>query len=174
MNKNPLLRLQEFGQSIWLDLIRRSMLTSGELKQLIDEDGLRGVTSNPAIFEKAMAGSTDYSAAIRSLALEGKTGDEIYRSLAIEDIQLAADEFRPLFDKLDGRDGFVSLEVSPQLARDTEGTIREARELWAALDRPNVFIKVPGYGRGSRGNPATYCRRHQCQRDTPLRPGTVS
>ena len=143
MNKNPLVRLQEFGQSIWLDLIRRSMLTSGELKQLIDEDGLRGVTSNPAIFEKAMAGSTDYSAAIRSLALEGKTGDEIYRSLAIEDIQLGADEFRPLFDKLDGRDGFVSLEVSPQLARDTEGTIREARELWAALDRPNVFIKVP-------------------------------
>ncbi len=143
MNKNPLLRLQEFGQSIWLDLIRRSMLTSGELKQLIDEDGLRGVTSNPAIFEKAMAGSTDYSAAIRSLALEGKTSEEIYRSLAIEDIQLGADEFRPLFDKLDGRDGFVSLEVSPLLARDTEGTIREARELWAALDRPNVFIKVP-------------------------------
>ena len=116
MNKNPLVRLQEFGQSIWLDLIRRSMLTSGELKQLIDEDGLRGVTSNPAIFEKAMAGSTDYSAAIRSLALEGKTSEEIYRLLAIEDIQLGADEFRPLFDKLDGRDGFVSLEVSPLLS----------------------------------------------------------
>ena len=92
-----------------------------------------------------MAGSTDYSAAIRSLALEGKTGEEIYRSLAIEDIQLAADEFRPSFDKLDGGDGFVSLEVSPELARDTKGHIREARELWAALDRPNVFIKSTRY-----------------------------
>lgn len=143
MNKNPLLKIQELGQSIWLDFIGRRMLTSGELKQLIAEDGLRGVTSNPAIFEKAIAGSNDYLAAIGSLVHEGKTSDEIYQTLAVEDVQQAADDFRPVFDGTDGRDGFVSLEVSPYLARDTQGTIEEARRLWSALDRPNVFIKVP-------------------------------
>jgi transaldolase len=143
MNKNPLLKIQELGQSIWLDFIRRSMLTSGELKQLIADDGLRGVTSNPAIFEKAIAGSNDYLAAIGSLVHEGKTSDEIYQALAVEDVQKAADDFRGVFDATDGRDGFVSLEVSPHLARDTQGTIEEARRLWTALDRPNVFIKVP-------------------------------
>jgi transaldolase / glucose-6-phosphate isomerase len=143
MNKNPLLKIQELGQSIWLDFIRRSMLTSGELNELIADDGLRGVTSNPAIFEKAIAGSNDYLAAIRSLVLEGKTSDEVYQALAVEDVQQAADDFRGVFDSTDGRDGFVSLEVSPYLARDTQGTIEEARRLWAALDRPNVFIKVP-------------------------------
>ncbi len=148
MNANPLVMIQEFGQSIWLDYIQREMLTSGELKRLIEEDGLKGVTSNPAIFEKAIAGSDNYDAAIRSLAQEGKGNKEIYEILTVEDIRQAADSFRPLFDRLDGRDGFVSLEVSPHLARDTEGTIEEARRLWGALDRPNVLIKVPGTKEG--------------------------
>jgi transaldolase / glucose-6-phosphate isomerase len=148
MFKNPLVRIQDFGQSIWLDFIRRGMLTCGELKQLIEEDGLRGVTSNPAIFEKAISGSKDYLAAVGSLALEGKKSEEIYEALAIEDVQQAADDFRPVFDETDGRYGFVSLEVSPRLARDTPGTIKEARRLWAALDRPNVFIKVPATKEG--------------------------
>jgi transaldolase len=148
MSKNPLLRIQDIGQSIWLDFIRRRMLISGELKQLIEEDGLRGVTSNPAIFEKAISGSDDYLVEARSLALEGKKSEEIYEALAIEDVQLAADDFRQLFEATDGRYGFVSFEVSPRLARDTPGTIKEARRLWAALNRPNVFIKVPATNEG--------------------------
>jgi transaldolase/glucose-6-phosphate isomerase len=148
MFKNPLVQIQDFGQSIWLDFIRRGMLICGELKQLIEEDGLRGVTSNPAIFEKAISGSKDYLAAVGSLALEGKKSEEIYVALAIEDVQQAADDFRPVFDETDGRYGFVSLEVSPRLARDTPGTIKEARRLWAALNRPNVFIKVPATKEG--------------------------
>jgi len=148
MNANPLVRIEEFGQSIWLDFIQRKMLTSGELKQLIEEDGLKGVTSNPAIFEKAIAGSNDYDSAIRSLSLEGKGIQEIYEILTVEDVRQAADAFRPVFERLDGRDGFVSLEVSPRLARDTEATVHEARRLWRALDRPNVLIKVPGTKEG--------------------------
>ena len=148
MKTNPLLRLQEMGQSIWLDYIRRKMLISGELKKLIKEDGLRGVTSNPAIFEKAIVESDDYLGTIRSLAADGKTAAEIYQIIAIEDIRNAADDFLEVFDSTDGRDGFVSLEVSPELARDTEGTIVEARKLWSALDRANVFIKVPGTREG--------------------------
>jgi len=148
MSKNPLLRIQDFGQSIWLDYIRRRMLVRGELKQLIEEDGLRGVTSNPAIFEKAISGSNDYLSAVRSLAVEGKEGKEIYEAIAIEDVKQAADDFRPVFDAADGRYGFVSLEVSPLLARDTSGTVKEALRLWAALDRPNVYIKVPATKEG--------------------------
>ncbi len=148
MNKNPLLRLQDFGQSIWLDYIRRSMLTSGELKRFIAEDGLRGMTSNPAIFEKAIVDSSDYLTEIRSLSLEGKTSAEIYQTLAVEDVQHAADDFLSVFYATNGRDGFVSLEVSPALARDTQGTIEEARRLWAAVDRPNIFIKVPATREG--------------------------
>jgi transaldolase/glucose-6-phosphate isomerase len=145
---NPLIKLHAFGQSVWLDYIRRSMLTSGELKQLIQEDGLRGVTSNPSIFQKAIAGSRDYDGAIRQLARAGKSVSEIYDTLTVEDIQDAADLFRPVYDESDGADGFVSLEVSPHLAHDTRGTIDEARRLWAALDRPNVLIKVPGTREG--------------------------
>lgn len=148
MTKNPLLRIQDLGQSVWLDFIRRGLIVSGELQQLIYEDGLRGVTSNPAIFEKAIDGSTDYLAAVRSLALQGKTTEEIYQALAVEDVQQAADLFRPVFERLQGQDGFVSLEVSPYLARDTEKTVREARQLWAALERPNVLIKVPATKEG--------------------------
>jgi len=118
------------------------------LRRLIAEDGLAGMTSNPAIFEKAIAGSHDYDEAIRTLALGGKPAGEIYRALAVEDIRLAADQFRPLHDALEGRDGFVSLEVSPRLARDTQGSVAEARALWRAVDRPNIFIKIPATREG--------------------------
>jgi transaldolase/glucose-6-phosphate isomerase len=143
MQGNPLLDLQEFGQSIWLDFLRRGYITSGELEKLIEADGLRGVTSNPKIFEKAIAGSHDYDDAIEALALAGKSVAEIYQTLTVDDVQRAADLFRPIYDEADGRDGFVSLEVNPHLAHDTDGTIDEARRLWKALDRPNVLIKVP-------------------------------
>ena len=148
MKKNPLLKLQGHGQSIWLDLLSRDMLVSGELKRLIEEDGLSGVTSNPAIFEKGMTGSSAYDGRIRELSLEGKNAEEIYRSLAVEDIRMAADQFRPPYDRLEGRDGFVSLEVSPRLARDSKGTVAEARMLREAVDRPNIFIKVPATREG--------------------------
>jgi transaldolase/glucose-6-phosphate isomerase len=148
MNDNPLLKLGTFGQSIWLDFLRRGMLVSGELQQLIAEDGLRGMTSNPAIFEKAIDGSHDYDGAIRTLALEGKSAKEIYQILTVEDVQQAADVFRPVYDRTGGQDGFVSLEVSPHLAHDTAGTIAEARRLWAALARSNVMIKVPATVQG--------------------------
>jgi transaldolase len=143
MKENPLLKLESFGQSVWMDFIQRGTISSGELKQLIEEDGLGGITSNPSIFEKAIAGSHDYDDAIRELALEGKNVDQIYAALTVEDIQRTADLFRPVYDRLDGADGFVSLEVSPSLARDTAETIAEARQLWAAVARPNVMIKVP-------------------------------
>ena len=146
---NPLKDLQRYGQSIWLDYIRRNLLTSGELKKLIDEDGLRGMTSNPAIFEKAIVGSTDYTDLLRSLAqkhdLDAKARYEV---LAIRDIQDAADFLRPVYDATKRRDGYVSLEVSPYLARDTKGTLDEARRLWKAVGRENVMIKVPGTAEG--------------------------
>ena len=140
---NPLVELQELGQSIWYDNIRRAMLDNGELAGKIADDDLRGMTSNPTIFEKAIAGSTDYNDALRKLIAEGKGVQDIYESLAIEDIQRAADLFKPVYDRTDKVDGYVSLEVSPLLAHDTEGTIAEAKRLWAALGRPNVMIKIP-------------------------------
>ncbi len=143
MKENPLIKLTSFGQSIWLDYLRRGLLTSGELQRLIDEDGVRGMTSNPSIIEQAIHGSHDYDEVIDALILRGKSAHEIYEAVAIEDVQWAADIFRPVYDQMDGRDGFVSLEVSPHLAHDTQGTIQEARRLWQALDRPNVMIKVP-------------------------------
>jgi transaldolase len=145
---NPLLRLAQFGQSIWLDYIRRQMLTSGELKSLIDNDGLKGMTSNPAIFEKAIAKSQDYDETIRKLVGQNKSVLEIYHDLTVEDVQMAADIFRPLYDQTDGGDGYVSLEVNPHLARDTANTIAEARQLWADVNRPNIMIKVPGTPEG--------------------------
>jgi len=141
--RNPLRRLEQFGQSIWLDYIRRRMITSGELQRLIDEDGLKGITSNPAIFEKAIAKSQDYDEAMRAMVRQNKSVTEIYHDITVADVQMAADKFLPLYNKLDGRDGFVSLEVNPHLARDTDGTISEARQLWQAVSRPNVLIKVP-------------------------------
>ena len=145
---NPIQRLTELGQSLWLDFIRRNLIVSGGLKKLIEEDDLRGVTSNPSIFEKSIDGSKDYDEDIRTLAEQGKSVEDIYSGLTVKDIQDAADVFRPVYDRLEGRDGFVSLEVSPHLAHDTEGTIAEARRLWKALDRPNVFIKIPATNEG--------------------------
>ena len=143
MTTNPLRKIEQYGQSIWLDYIRRQMITSGELRRFIEEDGLKGVTSNPAIFEKAIAGNNDYDEAIQSLARQNKSVEDIYQALTVEDVQMAADVFAPVYDKLDGKDGFISLEVNPHLARDTAGTIAEARHLWQAVTRPNVLIKVP-------------------------------
>jgi transaldolase / glucose-6-phosphate isomerase len=148
MEENPLLKLQSLGQSLWLDFIRRNMISSGELERLIREDGLRGMTSNPSIFEKAIAGSHDYDQAIRALALQGSNAQEIYQTLTMEDVERAADLFRPVHDRTEGRDGFVSIEVSPRLAHDTAATLAEARHLWEALRRPNVMIKVPATREG--------------------------
>jgi transaldolase len=143
MKNNPLKQLEALGQSVWLDYIRRDLIAGGGLRRLIEEDGLRGMTSNPAIFEKAIADSHDYDEDIRAMVLRGKGPKEIYEALSQCDVRNAADEFRPLYDRTDGKDGYVSLEVNPHLANDTRGTIEEARRLWAALERPNVFIKVP-------------------------------
>jgi len=143
MNENPLKKLESLDQSIWLDYIRCDLIANGELLHLIDEDSLRGMTSNPAIFEKAIAESTLYDAEIQKMALKGKNVKEIYEAISQKDVQSAADVFRPLYEKTDGKDGYVSLEVNPHLAHDTEGTIKEGRRLWVALNRPNVLIKVP-------------------------------
>jgi len=137
--------LTDLGQALWLDYIRRSFVTGGELRRWID-DGVRGVTANPTILEKAIDGSSDYDEQLARLAREGKSPDEIYEALALEDIGGAADLFRPAYDR-EG-DGFVSLEVAPGLAHDTEGTIASARHLFSALNRPNVFIKVPATPEG--------------------------
>ena len=146
---NPLKDLLKYGQSVWLDYIRRDLLTSGELKRLIEEDGLRGMTSNPSIFEKAIADSTLYSDILQSLRprtdLDAKGRYEI---LAIRDIQDAADILRPVYQDSKRRDGYVSLEVSPYLADDTQGTLAEARRLWKTVARENVMIKVPGTAEG--------------------------
>jgi transaldolase/glucose-6-phosphate isomerase len=135
-------QLADLGQAIWLDYIRRSFITSGDLQALIDQ-GLRGITSNPTIFEKAIAGSADYDQDLRRLVDQGRSVDEIYQALTLDDIRRAADLLRPVYQQTGGADGYVSLEVSPTLAYDTEGTIAEARRLFATLDRPNVMIKVP-------------------------------
>ena len=148
MNRNPLKQLGTLGQSIWLDYIRRDLISDGGLRRLIEEDGLRGVTSNPSIFEMAIADSHDYDKDIRDMALKGIGVEAIYEALSQLDVQSAADEFRPLYDRTDGRDGYVSLEVNPHLAHDTNGTMEEARRLWVALNRPNVLIKIPATAEG--------------------------
>ena len=142
---NPLKELAGQGQSIWLDYIRRNLIRSGELKRMVEEDGIRGVTSNPTIFEKAIAGSTDYDEALGAmLARDAKAPvEQLYEPLAIEDIQMAADVLRPVYDGSGGDDGYVSLEVSPHLAHDTPKTMSEAKRLRAAVDRPNLMVKVP-------------------------------
>jgi transaldolase len=145
---NPLLKAQEYGQSIWLDYIRRDLLVSGELKRLIEEDGLRGITVNPTILDEAIESSEDYDQEIHKLAQMGAKPNEIYERIAIEDVRMAADYFLPLYKKTNGEHGFVSLEVSPHLAYDTGGTIKEAARFWKELDRPNVMIKVPGTKEG--------------------------
>jgi transaldolase len=146
---NPLVDIRRLDQSLWLDFISRKVLTNGELKRRIDEDALRGVTSNPAIFEKAIGGSADYDDTIREQAQQGKSAEEIYVGLAVADVQAACDLFRGLYDSHDNSsDGYVSLEVSPKLALDTEGTIAEGRQLWKDVNRPNVMIKVPATKEG--------------------------
>ncbi|HUV73776.1 MAG TPA: transaldolase family protein, partial [Anaerolineae bacterium] len=139
---NKLSELAELGQAVWLDYIRRSFITSGELQELV-ADGLAGVTSNPTIFEKAIAGSTDYDETLHELVDAGKDAQEIYEALVMDDIKQAADVLRPVYERTEGADGYVSLEARPALAHDTEGTIAEARHLFSALNRPNVMIKVP-------------------------------
>ncbi len=143
MASNPLCMVNEFGQSVWLDDLRRDLITSGELKRMIEEDCLRGLTSNPTIFQKAITTSSDYDQQIRALIDQGQSTDGIYEALVFQDIQGAADLFRPLYDATQGSDGYVSIEVSPRLAYDTEGTILEALRFWKTLDRPNIMIKIP-------------------------------
>src|SRR4028118_1834693 len=140
---NPLKELAEYGQSPWLDYIRRDLFTSGELKRLIEEDGLKGMTSNPAIFEKAIS-SEHYKDSIAKLALEkGLSAVSLYEKLAIEDIQTATDALRGVYESTERRDGYVSLEVAPALAHEDEGTLDEARRLWKEVDRPNLMVKIP-------------------------------
>lgn len=148
MKHNPLLDTQALGQSIWMDFIRRGMISSGQLRRLIEEDGVSGLTSNPSIFDRAISETDDYDESIRTLTFEGKTAEEIYQALTVQDIQQVADLLHPLYDRTDGQDGFVSLEVSPRLAYDTDGTIEEARRLWSLVDRPNSMIKVPATREG--------------------------
>src|SRR5437867_4300559 len=145
---NPLVQLREFGQSPWYDYIRRGLITSGELKSLIDNDGLMGITSNPSIFEKAISGSTDYDRALTQIASTVTGIKEIYETLAVQDIQDAADLMYPEYQQSQTRDGYVSLEVSPDLAFNTQGTIEEAVRLHKAVGRDNVMIKVPGTPEG--------------------------
>jgi len=145
---NPLIELQKYGQSVWLDYIRRQALASGDVKTLIENDGLRGMTANPTIFQQAIAAGHDYDETIERLLRERADPVTIYETIAIEDIQSACDLFRSVYDANDGADGFVSLEVAPSLAYDTDGTIAEARRLWKTVKRPNLMIKVPGTAAG--------------------------
>ncbi len=151
--RNPdsrLAALTAAGTAVWLDQLRRSLLTSGELERLVREDSLRGLTSNPAIFEKAILGSDDYDEQIERLAREGASPRDIFQAIAIEDVQDAADVLRPVFDELEGADGFVSLEVDPDLAFDPDRTLEQARDYWRRVDRPNLMIKIPGTSEGLR------------------------
>lgn len=145
---NPLVELQQAGQSVWLDYISRKALKSGEVRRLIDEDGLRGMTANPTIFQQAIAAGDDYDRQIAELVRGGAEPLAIYETVAVTDIKDACDLFRPLYEATGGADGFVSLEVAPSLAYDTNGTIHEARRLWQAVGRPNLMIKVPGTAAG--------------------------
>src|SRR4051794_23151959 len=139
-----LARLTALGTSIWLDQIRRSLTLGGELRRLVEEDSLRGETSNPAIFEKAILGSPDYDQQIEELARGGALARAIYQDIAIQDVQDAADALRPVYDELAGYDGYISLEVDPDLAFDSDRTIAQAREYWERVARPNLMIKIPG------------------------------
>lgn len=142
---NALQQVHQLGQSIWLDFIDRPLMNTGQLQQLIEQDGIRGITSNPAIFEKAITGGTDYDEDIKRLASENLSNEDLFYRLAVADIQQAADIFLSVYeDKVSGADGFVSLEVSPRLALDTDKTLEQARVLWRAVNRPNVMIKIPG------------------------------
>lgn len=149
MESNRVKKIHDFDQSIWLDFIDRKIMDLGELDKLISEDGVRGITSNPAIFEKAISSSSDYNEDIKTLAPEKQNNEDLFYALAIKDIQRAADVFMPVYnEEVKGGDGYVSLEVSPFLAKNTEGTIKQALELWKLVDRKNVMIKIPGTAEG--------------------------
>ncbi|HEX5169622.1 MAG TPA: transaldolase [Cyclobacteriaceae bacterium] len=148
MTQNKIKSIQDFGQSIWLDFFDRKIVSSGALERMIDNDGVTGVTSNPSIFEKAINDSTDYDEDIASLAKQKMSNDDIFLALAVKDVKRVADLFKPVYEKTNGNDGFVSLEVSPHLAHDTECTIKQVRELWKAVNRKNAMIKVPGTAEG--------------------------
>ena len=166
---NSLKQLEQLGQSPWLDFIQRSFTADG-LQQLIDRDGLKGITSNPSIFEKAMGHGTDYDAGFKQLSEAGdKNALDIYESLAIEDIQQAADMMRPVYEATGKVDGYVSLEVSPYLALRTDETVEEARRLWKAVGRDNLMVKVPGTEAGAPRHPHPDRRRPQHQRDAAVR-----
>ncbi|MGN6115808.1 MAG: transaldolase family protein, partial [Nitrobacter sp.] len=146
---NPVKDLQNHGQAVWLDFLARGFIAKGELKQLVERDGVRGVTSNPSIFEKAIGSSDEYDGAIAKVLKSGdRSVTDLYEQVAIEDIQHAADVLRPVYDELGGKDGFVSLEVSPYLANDTKATIAEAERLWKSVNRKNLMIKVPATPEG--------------------------
>ena len=145
---NKLKQINSLGQSIWLDFFDREIMNNGQLQKLIDEDGLSGITSNPSIFEKAITSTSDYDSDVKELSGKGKTNEEIFFTLAERDIQRATDILKPVYEKTNGRDGFVSLEVSPLLANNTEGTIKQARELWKNVNRKNVMIKIPATKEG--------------------------
>lgn len=145
---NPLLQLKEYGQSVWYDNIDRAQLISGEFKKLLDEDGVVGVTANPTIFQKSISHGDAYDEQITQLIKEGKSTNEIYEALIITDVQTVADILRPIYDRTNRQDGFVSLEVSPDLAHNTEGTISEVRRFWKLVDRPNLLVKIPATPEG--------------------------
>ena len=153
---NPMKDLESCGQSPWLDDLHKTLMSSGELAGLIEKDGLKGLTSNPSIFEKAIGSTHDYDDVLKQMLGEGKSDDmTVYETIAIADIQAAADAFRPVYEAADGADGFVSLEVAPNIADDTEATKRDAKRLWAAVDRPNLMIKIPGTDAGTPAIRAT-------------------
>jgi transaldolase len=145
---NPLLQLKTFGQSVWYDTVDRAQLVSGLFKRLLDEDGIVGVTSNPTIFQKSISHGDAYDEQMMQLIKAGKSTSEIYDALVIKDITTVADMLRPIYDRTNRQDGFVSLEVSPDLAHDTEGSLSEARRLWKIVDRPNLMIKIPATPEG--------------------------
>jgi len=150
---NPLLQLKNQGQSVWYDNIDRAQLASGQFKKMLDEDGVVGVTANPTIFEKSISAGHAYDQQITELVKEGKRTNEIYEAVVISDIRTVADLLRPTYDSTEGKDGYVSLEVSPELAHDTQGTINEAERFWKLVDRPNLMIKIPAT---PEGIPAIY------------------
>src|SRR6266567_1107265 len=140
---NPLLELKTLGQSVWLDDIDRGQLDSGLFQRLIDEDGITGATGNPTIFEHSISNDTNYDEQMQQLIAEGKSAQEIYEALAMTDVKTVADLLRPIYDRTNGQDGFVSIEVSPYLAHDTQATLAEVRRFWHTIDRPNVMVKIP-------------------------------
>jgi transaldolase len=147
---NPLRQLEQRHQSVWIDYISRKLITSGELKRLVDEDGVSGLTSNPAIFEKAISESADYNSPLKKLldVDSGMDAAALYERLTIEDIRMAADVLRPVYERTEGGDGYVSMEVSPHLANNTAGSVVEGRRLWLAVDRPNLMVKIPATREG--------------------------